>query len=170
MNTGQVAKQLGVSPSTVQRWVKQLELDMERNELGHFWFTDEDLEIFKDIHQQLHSGIGIQDVKVPGKKARVGKVKSSDPKSIDDKLLERIEELEKRLDQKADAVVSYQLLTHRREIEDLEKEVANLTKKIEMLEKNKEEQASMNHPLVFDQKKKKKRPLKKNIISMFFGF
>jgi chromosome-anchoring protein RacA len=45
MNTSEVAKLLGVSTSTIQRWVKQLELPMERNERGHYHFSSEDIEI-----------------------------------------------------------------------------------------------------------------------------
>ena len=39
MNTNMVASELGVSAKTVQRWVKQLNLPAERNELGHYSFT-----------------------------------------------------------------------------------------------------------------------------------
>lgn len=43
MNTNMVASELGVSAKTVQRWVKQLNLPAERNELGHYSFTTEDV-------------------------------------------------------------------------------------------------------------------------------
>ena len=50
MNTSEVAKLLGVSSSTIQRWVKQLELPMERNERGHYHFNQEDIDLLKNIH------------------------------------------------------------------------------------------------------------------------
>lgn len=62
MNTSEVAKLLGVSPSTVQRWVKQLGLPMEKNERGHYYFNDVDIDQLKEIHEQLQSGTLIQDI------------------------------------------------------------------------------------------------------------
>lgn len=47
MNSSEVAKHLGVSTSTVQRWVKQLNLPMERNERGHYTFKEEDLPFWR---------------------------------------------------------------------------------------------------------------------------
>ena len=43
LNTKSVAEMLGISTRTVQRWVKQLNLNMERNDLGHFIFTEENI-------------------------------------------------------------------------------------------------------------------------------
>lgn len=56
MNTNEVAKLLGVSASTIQRWIKQLQLPMERNERGHYHFSQEDIELLKEIHEQLQNG------------------------------------------------------------------------------------------------------------------
>ncbi|MCL6573756.1 MAG: helix-turn-helix domain-containing protein, partial [Bacillus sp. (in: Bacteria)] len=41
MNTSEVAKLLGVSSSTVQRWVKQLRLPMEKNDRFHYHFNSD---------------------------------------------------------------------------------------------------------------------------------
>ena len=48
-------------------------------------------------------------------------------------LLSRIEELERQLKQKADEGVSYQLLQHRREIDDLNTELQTLASRIQEL-------------------------------------
>ena len=56
MNTKAVAKLLGTSVSTIQRWVKQLNIEMERNELGHFIFSEENIELLKEVKQQLQQG------------------------------------------------------------------------------------------------------------------
>jgi chromosome-anchoring protein RacA len=173
MNTSAVAKLLGVSSSTIQRWVKQLELQMERNELGHYLFTDGDIQLLKHVQEQLKNGVMLQDVTVEGKRTRIGVVKPSgdDPKL--GKLLERINEFEQKLNKKADDVVSYQLLQHRREIEELQAEVDKLTKKIEFLEKGKEKDEQ--HPpsdnvLIFDKELPKKKSKRKNLITSLFGF
>lgn len=172
MNTSQVAKLLGVSPKTVQRWVKQLNLQMERNELGHYLFTDEDINTLRDIKDQLNQGILFHEVKVAEKKpSRKGIMKTeaaeSDPDF--DELLQKIAELDQKVNSKADSVVSYQLLQHRREIEELNERIAELEVKIESFEKQKDMHPA-HHPLVFDHIKAPKKQKRRNLISSIFSF
>ncbi|EIJ79793.1 polar chromosome segregation protein [Bacillus methanolicus PB1] len=168
MNTSAVAKLLGVSQSTVQRWVKQLNLKMERNELGHYVFKDEDIELLKQVHEQLKNGVPLQDLAVNAKKIRKGTGKISNDR-VNEELVNKINDLEKRLDDKADSVVSYQLLQHRREIEELQNEIKKLHKRIELLEQKHSEKKKSENLLVFDQTGQKKNQRKK-FISMLFGF
>jgi chromosome-anchoring protein RacA len=169
MNTNAVAKLLGVSQSTVQRWVKQLNLKMERNDLGHYVFTDEDIELLKQVHEQLKNGVLLQDLAVPAKKTRKGTAKTSDNDRVNEELVNKIKDLERKLDDKADSVVSYQLLQHRREIEELQNEIKRLHERIELLEENQSEKKKSENLLVFDQAGQKKKQRKK-LISMLFGF
>ncbi|KON86492.1 chromosome segregation protein [Sporosarcina globispora] len=173
MNTSAAAKLLGVSPSTIQRWVKQLELRTERNELGHYLFTNEDIDLLKQVQEQLNQGIILQDVTVNGKNARKGTVKGDISAPAMEKIYLKISELEQRLNGKADDVVSYQLLQHRSEIEELQKENARLLKRIEDLEAKsaaKNRSIPADTLLVFDQDKPRKKLKKKNIFTMLFGF
>lgn len=64
MNTADAANELGVSTKTVQRWVKQLQLPASRNELGHYFFTKDDIAILKEVKEQLKNGTPMQDVTV----------------------------------------------------------------------------------------------------------
>ncbi|MDE3840824.1 chromosome segregation protein [Bacillus methanolicus] len=169
MNTSAVAKLLGVSQSTVQRWVKQLNLKMERNELGHYVFTDEDIELLKQVHEQLKNGVPLQDLAVTAKKTRKGTAKTSNNDRVNEELVNKINDLERKLDDKADSVVSYQLLQHRREIEELQNEIKKLHKRIELLEQKHSEKKKSENLLVFDQSGQKKKQRKK-FISMLFGF
>jgi len=41
MKTVDVAKSLGIHPSTVLKWVKMADIELERNESGHCEFTEE---------------------------------------------------------------------------------------------------------------------------------
>lgn len=68
LNTGAVAKLLGVSQSTIQRWIKQLNLNMTKNEHGHYAYSEEDIQLLKRVHDQLNTGVLLQDVKVTSKK------------------------------------------------------------------------------------------------------
>ncbi|WP_121613284.1 MerR family transcriptional regulator [Mesobacillus foraminis] len=134
MNTNAVAKLLGVSPSTIQRWVKQANLRMKRNELGHYVFSDESIEILKSIQEKVNNGVLLQDIAAAAKKTRQAAVKTEVAHPDFDKLTAKISELEAKLERKADEIVSYQLLQHRREIEELNETIDHLKDRIEMLE------------------------------------
>ncbi|RDI38504.1 MerR family transcriptional regulator [Falsibacillus pallidus] len=176
MNTSYVANLLGVSPSTVQRWIKQLDLEMERNEIGHYSFTEDDVAVFKTIHKQLQNGVILQDVKLAKMNKRKGSavvVKKETEAADSQKILQRLSSLEQLVQNKADSVVSYQLLTHRREIEELEKEVKRLQERVEALEKahpGSRKPSSSELPLVLDQEKISMKRRKKNILTLLFGF
>ena len=137
LNTKSVAEMLGISTRTVQRWVKQLNLNMARNDLGHFIFTEENIEQLKQVKKQLDEGILLQDITLE-KSKRSGIVKNSQPEKNKEEIQEVLEDkislLETSLYQKADSVVSYQLLQHRREIEELQEQVSYLTERLSDLE------------------------------------
>lgn len=171
MNTSEVAKLLGVSASTIQRWVKQLELPMERNERGHYHFNQEDIELLKSIKEQIQSGTLLQDIAPPQvKKSRTGVMIVTQNDKAYEKLAVKVSELEVRLNDKADSVTSYQLLQHRSEIEDLQKQIKLLTKQLETIQNQLkgEEKIQLEKPLVFDQTTTKRK--KKNFVSSLFGF
>jgi chromosome-anchoring protein RacA len=173
MNTSEVAKLLGVSASTIQRWVKQLELPMEKNERGHYHFSSEDIDLLKQIHEQLQNGILIHEITpVKTKKsARKGAVKTVESDEAIVKLWNKVGELELSLHAKADSVASYQLLQHRREIEDLQGQVNELSLQLKQLQEQLAEQKlspQLEKPIVFDSTKVKRK--RKNMISSLFGF
>ena len=128
MNTSEVAKLLGVSSSTVQRRVKQLRLPMEKNERGHYHFTNDDINLFKKIHEQLQNGTLLHDITPLEEKKypRIGTVKVVEKDKTIERLFTKVSELEISLNSKADSVTSYQLLQHRHELEDLQDEVKKL--------------------------------------------
>jgi chromosome-anchoring protein RacA len=172
MNTNAVAKLLGVSPSTIQRWVKHANLKMNRNELGHYVFNDEDIDVMKKIQEQINNGVLLQDIAAAAKKTRQATVKKEIRQDDFEKLLTKITELEAKIERKADEHVSYQLLQHRREIEELHEKIDTLTQQIEQLEeKNSKNEmdsidmvaASTEETGIF------KRLKKKNFISSFLG-
>ncbi|EKN65750.1 polar chromosome segregation protein [Neobacillus bataviensis LMG 21833] len=173
MNTSEVAKLLGVSSSTVQRWVKQLRLPMEKNERGHYHFSSEDIHLLKEIHEQLQNGTLLHEITPVNEKKNVrrGAVKSVENEQALEKLAAKVSEIEICMHAKADSVASYQLLQHRREIEDLQDQVKILTRQLELLQNQFNE---LNKPTqteklsVFDHSKVKRK--KKNFVSSIFGF
>lgn len=170
MFTSEVAKLLGVSQSTIQRWVKQLGLPMEKNERGHYLFKQKDIALLKEIKEQIQNGTLIQDINpFYDKKARKGLIKSSENDKANEMLLIRIIDLETKLNAKADSVTSYQLLQHRREIEELQNHINVLKDRIETLE-NKTITDALKTQIYPEQPKPSKRIKKKGIVSYLFGF
>lgn len=171
MNTGEVAKLLGVSSSTIQRWIKQLELPMERNERGHFHFSQGDIELLTNIKNQIQNGTLLQDIApIETKKLRKGTIRTDQNHELE-KMALKIQELEVSLNAKADSVASYQLLQHRHEIEDLSKQIKILTKQVETIQNQllqSENTKQMDNPPVFNQTNSKRK--KKNLVRSIFGF
>ena len=175
-NSGSVANELGISQSTVQRWVTACNMEIERNSHGHYLFTDENIQQLKQIQQQLNDGLVLQQVELGEKKSRKGAVKPTvqppENQIVIEKLLTTVQELERRLDDKADSVASYQLLQHRREIEELNKQIESMAKRIEVLETGKNNEKGMSlssNPLVFDGKKAPKKQKRRHIFQLLFG-
>jgi chromosome-anchoring protein RacA len=170
MNTGAVAKELGVSSSTVQRWVTGLNMEIERNELGHYLFTSEDLAQLREIQQKLSSGLLLQQIIQNERITRKGTALRSEKELPDDDVLKKIKDLERRLEEKADAVVSYQLLQHRQEMDDMQKQIICLTERIDALEANNMIKKD-DTPIGLDSKKPvTSKPKKKHFFQSLFEF
>ncbi|MGE8204599.1 MerR family transcriptional regulator [Heyndrickxia sp. NPDC080065] len=169
MNTASAANLLGVSQRTIQRWIKQLDLDMHRNELGHFHFNEEDISVLKHIQEEIQNGILLQDIVVAPKNSRKGKALMHKKEPIVDTLLEKVNELERSLNEKADDVVSYQLLTHRSELEELKNEVTQLNMRVEFLENELKEKNNNEKIVNLNQMREKKKVKRKNIFTMLFS-
>lgn len=166
MNTNAVSQLLGVSSSTVQRWVKHLGLEMERNEFGHYLYSEDDIESLKEFQKELQKGVPIQSISIE-KKTRQGTavVKKHSPFN-DEKWMEKIRELESRLNNKADSVVAYQLMQHRSEIEELQKKVAMLEEQLDELE---EKQFSVEDSPLEDESKDERKKKKKTFFGAIFS-
>ncbi|WP_243387101.1 MerR family transcriptional regulator [Bacillus kexueae] len=170
MNTSTVAQKVGVSPKTVQRWIKQLDIPIERNELGHYQFSSQDVELLIQVHEQIQNGVAIKDLQLPAQpsqtKEEVAPTKDSSNNSYNnDRLLAKIKALELMVYQKADDVVSYQLLQHRKEMEELQNKVEELEAKIKKLESEKKED-----PFANLEPAPKKRTIRRGWINSLFGF
>lgn len=168
MNTREVAKLLGVSTSTVKRWVKHLRIEPERNERGHYLFGSGDVEALKNIQEQVNKGMFLEDAaESSGKATRRGSIKTHD--HVLDRLLARVNDLERQLEAKADAVTSYQLLQHRSEIDDLHDQFKALLDRLQLLEEKKDDPGKTDLPPIFEKTDLSKRKKKKNLIHSLFN-
>ncbi|PGT89642.1 MerR family transcriptional regulator [Bacillus sp. AFS040349] len=171
MSTAAVAKSLGVSRRTLMRWVDQLDLELEKNELGHYQFSDADIERLKQL--QNNPTVTPTPANEQTRKGTITQMVSLDESKVDS-LTQRIEEVERKVQSKADGVVSYQLLQHRREMEELQSTIKKLELRIEELEQeklSKKQEFGKDPALVFDQTKAPAKPSRrKGLISSILGF
>ncbi|MCA0985738.1 MerR family transcriptional regulator [Guptibacillus algicola] len=139
VKTKQVSDELGVNPTTVQRWVKFFDLDCEKNELGHFLFSEETITKLKHIQEELRRGQSMEEIKTTdqGTKKPVAKVVSQEKfEQRLDRFSVRLEQLEKQLEKKADEVITVQVLQHRAELDELVKKVTRIEEKLMELEEH----------------------------------
>jgi DNA-binding transcriptional MerR regulator len=58
------SKQLEVEPHVLRYWEEELELDIPRNELGHRYFREEDLNILKNVKKLKEQGLQLKAIKM----------------------------------------------------------------------------------------------------------
>lgn len=59
----EMAKELGVENHVLRYWEEELQLKAKRNELGHRYYTEEDLKIYKEIKRLKESGVQLKGIK-----------------------------------------------------------------------------------------------------------
>lgn len=165
LKTSNVAKRLGVSPKTVQRWVKKYNIPCSKNEAGHYVFDAETLALLEQI--KFEHGAALED-------SDIIDIEEKDAFSAEaffttyvqqqlDKFTSRLQRMERQLDQKADEVVSFQLLQHRQEIDELTTYIHELEQRLALLEK-------VNHDRSLDEENSRKKPKRRGlsrIMSLF---
>ncbi|WP_226669289.1 MerR family transcriptional regulator [Metabacillus litoralis] len=171
-STTTVTKLLGVSRRTLMRWVSQYNIELGKNELGHYQFSEEDITLLKQIQQQTLLQTPHQPETVDNiRKGSLKIMTTAMDKSKYDEINSRVDEIERKVRNKADEVVSYQLLQHRREMEEFTATIQKLEKRIEELENGQHQKAITKDPLlVYDQIPSPKKSRRKSLISSILGF
>lgn len=135
-----IAKKLGVSPKAVVRIAQQLNLTIEKNKYGHFIFTQNDLEQMLEYHRsQMEQTETTQPTQktslsdVEELKTQVNTIVQNSSSNDFEQLASQLNTLSRRLDRmeeqmqdKANDVVTYQLLQHRREMEEMLERIQKL--------------------------------------------
>ncbi len=140
LKTKDVSRILGVNPTTIQRWVKFFNLPCQKNEHGHYLFTEQHIAQLKMIKEQLDQGLPMSKVKLSA--SDEPKYKVEDVIKKFNHMTKRIENIEYRLEEKATNVVNIQLLQHRRELEKLHQLVENMKHDIQQVKKHIEKRES----------------------------
>jgi chromosome-anchoring protein RacA len=135
LKTKTVSEELGVNPTTVQRWVRHFNIQCDKNEHGHYLFKQDDIEQLREIKSQLDNGLLMSDIQIQSFQTAEKSVEL--PTQFEekfDRLNAAIRALEKKVEEKADAVVSYQILQHASELEELIKKMENMEGRLQDLE------------------------------------
>ncbi|MFK3936327.1 chromosome-anchoring protein RacA [Alkalihalobacillus sp. NPDC078783] len=155
IKTKDISERLGVNPTTVQRWTKFFNIPCEQNELGHYFYTEEQIVMLGQINQELKAGKKMKDIQIDVRQVKNDSelqrlVKPAVPSAEYERKLQEmmthIQEIEQKLTQKADEVVSYQLLKHRSELDDMSamlKRLENRLIRMEAKQSNEEEELPM---------------------------
>jgi len=142
LKTKEAAFALGVSQTTVKRWVIAFPAFFTKDRLGHYIFSDSDIIRLRYIKERIDLGDSLDQLDLRGTdkaddaEAGPGREEPSEPSPSqqEDELIARIKQMEYLLSQKADDVVSMQVLQHRKELEALNQVVKQLTETVALLE------------------------------------
>ncbi|MBB6281954.1 MerR family transcriptional regulator [Geobacillus subterraneus] len=162
LKTTDVAARLGVSPKTVQRWVRKYDIPLRRNEAGHYLFDEKTVALLERV--KFEQGAALEAPPAPDRP-------STPPRNVPidalfqgyvepelTRVASRLDQLEQQLEQKADDVVSIQLLHHRREMEEITARLTALEQLVARLEQQLNNRPPSSHETP-DEPKRKRRGL-----------
>ncbi|MCF6137536.1 MerR family transcriptional regulator [Pseudalkalibacillus berkeleyi] len=138
VKTKVVSKRLNVNPTTIQRWVKYFDIPCPKNDHGHYLFRQVDIERLEEIQVLLQQGLQMSDIK----QQEVADVKPQNKKGDGLKemdayfhqMQEQLNGLESKVSQKADEVLSYQVMQHRKDMDQMATRLTELEEKMLVLE------------------------------------
>ncbi len=58
------AKQVEVETHVLRYWEDELGINIARNEMGHRYYTKDDIDRFKEIHKMKENGYGLKAIKM----------------------------------------------------------------------------------------------------------
>ncbi|EOO22888.1 MULTISPECIES: chromosome-anchoring protein RacA [Bacillus] len=172
-----IAKKLGVSPKAVVRIAQQLNLTIKKNKYGHFIFAQGDLDLMLEYHRsqmdqpqnsQTTQKISSNDVEKLKTQVNtiVQNTSSNDFEQLTAQfttITRRLDRMEEQMQNKANDVVTYQLLQHRREIEEMLERIQKLEAAL------KKEEPIYITPDAKPTYEREKKPKRRKMIFSIFG-
>ncbi|MBB6736005.1 MerR family transcriptional regulator [Cohnella zeiphila] len=132
LGTKEIAERLGISQSTLKRWVACFPNVFPKDRLGHYLFTEQEFKLLEKIKEEVRRGVQLDKIVLPGKQATpAGRTESAALPPDMDMLHLRVDHLERAVAQKADEVVTAQLYQQRQELEELRRMVVLLSDAVE---------------------------------------
>ncbi|MDQ0255249.1 chromosome-anchoring protein RacA [Evansella vedderi] len=170
LKTKDVATKLGVNQKTVQRWIRHFGLKCETNELGHYVISQVVYEQLAVIQEQLNSGKRMSEISLKGveKKLTTSEqmVSSQHLDERFNRLLFQIDQLDRKIQNKAGEVVEIQMLQHRKEIDEITETLERFDLRLKNLENALNNEADKVIPLK-TQQKEIQRSKKRRFASIF---
>ncbi|NNU84965.1 MerR family transcriptional regulator [Geobacillus sp. BMUD] len=160
LKTSDVAVRLGVSPKTIQRWVRKYDIPLRKNEAGHYLFDEKTIALLERV--KFEQGAAMEAPPTPKRPPTPPRnnvpidalFESIEPEIA--RVSSRLDELEQQLEQKADDVVSIQLLHHRQEMEEIAARLAVLEQTVARLEQQLNTQPPSPHEPPKEAKRKRR--------------
>ncbi|WZY01478.1 chromosome-anchoring protein RacA [Bacillus sp. FSL W7-1360] len=139
LKTKDISDRLDVNPTTVQRWTKFFGIEHKTNEHGHYVYKEQQIATFAYIQKQLQEGKKMKDIAFNGQTkrrtaVRIPSVPKEQYEAKLEKVLVQVNDLEEKLSTKADDIVSYQLLKHRSELDEMVSLIEQLEKRLEAMD------------------------------------
>ncbi|MCI8789331.1 MAG: MerR family transcriptional regulator [Lachnospiraceae bacterium] len=88
------AKEVKVESHVLRYWEEELHLPIKRNELGHRYYTEEDVERFKQIKGMKERGLQLKAIKMILKDGKLDVLPSAPMEDTEDMEMEEREEME----------------------------------------------------------------------------
>lgn len=63
MSIKEAAKQLKVESHVLRYWEDELGLEIKRNNMGHRYYTEQDIRMFREIQKLKQNGLSLKDIK-----------------------------------------------------------------------------------------------------------
>jgi chromosome-anchoring protein RacA len=154
--TNDVVDKLGTNSKVVLKYAKQH--NIQKNALGHYIFSEGDVDAIKEY------------ISTPQKNSPLASIPPELIQSLQNQLhslTKRADENERKLYQKADEGVSYQLLHHRKEIEELRTIMTKMNTRLQDLEEYMTKQQEIHK--LNETKKPKRRGILMSILGVYKG-
>ena len=132
--TKEVSHQIGVSERTIRKWVNQYDIPHQKNNKGHYLFNEKSIQHLKNIkdHEKKETQYSIRNKETN----LTNSITIQDANQQLDQMLTRLDLVEMKLSEKADEIVSVQVLNHRNEIDEIFKRMDEMDQKITKLMEN----------------------------------
>jgi chromosome-anchoring protein RacA len=132
--TKDASELIGVSQTTIKRWASQFPTFFQKDRFGHYVFSEKQISLLIYIKSHIERGESLDQITLPINLTSEPAKKQVVDETPMDELLSRIHEIERSLGQKADEVVSSQVLQHRSELEELRLMISQLAATVEIMQ------------------------------------
>ncbi|AGT33436.1 MerR family transcriptional regulator [Geobacillus genomosp. 3] len=160
LKTPDVAARLGVSPKTVQRWVRKYNIPLQKNEAGHYLFDEKTVALLERVKFEQGAALEAPPASdrpsTPPPNVPIHTLFQGYVEPEIERVSSRLEQLERQLEQKADDVVSIQLLHHRQEMEEITARLTALEQLVARLEQQLNKQPPSSHDTPNEPKRKRR--------------